>query len=193
MLRRVLKRANRMGFAFHGYDLNKLNETSQDKLFRHCRSEQRCLRHLLSSNPDRLVPCILDNVGTTLSYQISNMILINATLLLVHCFIMSKFYAFIVPSVLYRCWLGGRKGIRPVNNRVVGYWRGCLSGARCRLAYGPADATATHASCFSKIQIGFTFLVPAHPSSPGQRAVKWVCVCVCVRACVCVILTVFHW
>ena len=36
-------------------------------------------------------------------------------------------------------------------------------------------------SCFSKIQIGFTFLVPAHPGSPGQRAVKRVCVCVCVR------------
>jgi len=34
-------------------------------------------------------------------------------------------------------------------------------------------------SCFSKIQIGFTFLVPAHPSSPGKRAVKRVCVCVC--------------
>ena len=33
-------------------------------------------------------------------------------------------------------------------------------------------------SCFSKIQIGFTFLVPAHP------AVICVCVCVCVRACV---------
>jgi len=35
-------------------------------------------------------------------------------------------------------------------------------------------------SCFSKIQIGFTFLVPAHPGSPGQRAVKRLCVCVCV-------------
>jgi len=33
-------------------------------------------------------------------------------------------------------------------------------------------------SCFSKIQIGFTFLVPTHPGSPGKRAVKWVCVCV---------------
>jgi len=29
-------------------------------------------------------------------------------------------------------------------------------------------------SCFSKIEIGFTFLVPAHPGSPGKRAVKWV-------------------
>jgi len=27
-------------------------------------------------------------------------------------------------------------------------------------------------SCFSKIQIGFTFLVPANPGGPGQRAVK---------------------
>ena len=27
-------------------------------------------------------------------------------------------------------------------------------------------------SCFSKIQIGFTFLVPAHPGSPGKRASK---------------------
>ena len=33
-------------------------------------------------------------------------------------------------------------------------------------------------SCFSKIQIGFIFLVPAHLGSPGQRAVKRVCVCV---------------
>ena len=33
-------------------------------------------------------------------------------------------------------------------------------------------------SCFSKIQIGFTFLVLAYPGSPGQRAVKRVCVCI---------------
>ena len=32
-------------------------------------------------------------------------------------------------------------------------------------------------SCFSEIQIGFTFLVPAHLGSPVKRAVKWVCVC----------------
>jgi len=33
-------------------------------------------------------------------------------------------------------------------------------------------------SCFSKIQIGFAFLVPANLGSPRQRAVKRVCVCV---------------
>jgi len=39
-------------------------------------------------------------------------------------------------------------------------------------------------SCFSKTQIGFTFLVPTHPCSLGQRAVKWACVCVILlRTC----------
>ena len=31
-------------------------------------------------------------------------------------------------------------------------------------------------SCFSKIQIDFTFLVPAHLGRPGKRAVKRACV-----------------
>jgi len=44
-----------------------------------------------------------------------------------------------LPSVLWRCWLGGRKGIRPVKNWVLECWHGYLSGA-----YGPGDATATH-------------------------------------------------
>jgi len=35
-------------------------------------------------------------------------------------------------------------------------------------------------SCFSKIQIGFTFLVPAHPSSPGKGPLNG---CVCVTTC----------
>jgi len=69
----------------------------------------------------------------------------------------------------------GRKGIQPVKNRVVGCWHGYLSGASCRLAYGPADATATH--CLL-LQIGFIFLVPAHPGSPRKRPVKRVCVCI---------------
>ena len=38
-------------------------------------------------------------------------------------------------------------------------------------------------SCFSKIQIGFTFLVPAHLGSPGQRAVKRRYLSLYVRMC----------
>ena len=47
-------------------------------------------------------------------------------------------------------------------------------------------------SCFSKIQTGFTSLVPAHPGSPGHRAVKRVCVCVCVCACMRVCAPISH-
>jgi len=34
-------------------------------------------------------------------------------------------------------------------------------------------------SCFSKIQIGFTFLVPAHPGSPEKRPING-----CMYACI---------
>jgi len=40
-------------------------------------------------------------------------------------------------------------------------------------------------SCFSKIQIGFTFLVLAYPGSPGKRAVKHVCVVIVVSIVFC--------
>ena len=39
-------------------------------------------------------------------------------------------------------WPAGRAS--GLKNRVVGCWCGRLSVERCRLAYGPADATATH-------------------------------------------------
>jgi len=39
-------------------------------------------------------------------------------------------------------------------------------------------------SCFSKIQIGFTFLVPAYPGSPGKGPLNG-CVCVCVGVFYC--------
>ena len=53
-------------------------------------------------------------------------------------------------------------------------------------------------SCFSKIQIGFTFLVLVHTGSPGKRATKCVCVCNvsvnptaadCKKMCICLIST----
>jgi len=81
------------------------------------------------------------------------------------------------------CWLGDKKGVRPVKTE---WWVAgmviCLEwGADLHMAQlMPLPLTV---SCFSKIQIGFTFLIPAHPRSPGQRAVKWVCVCVCDSDC----------
>ena len=72
--------------------------------------------------------------------------------------------------------VGRQKGHRPVQTE----WWGagvviCLERV--------ADLHMSHlmplpltVSCFSKIQIGFTFLVLAHPGSPGKRSVKRVCV-----------------
>jgi len=48
-------------------------------------------------------------------------------------------------------------------------------------------------SCSSKIQIGFTFLVPAYLGSPGKMAVKRVFVCVCVGVGVCVCVCMMVW
>jgi len=57
--------------------------------------------------------------------------------------------------------LVGRQERHPAfKKRVVGCWRGYLSRARCRLAYGPADATATHrlfASVKSRLVLPFWF------------------------------------
>jgi len=83
-----------------------------------------------------------------------------------------------LPSVLWRCWLVGRKGIRTVKNWVVGYWRGYLTERDADLHMAQWMPLPLTVSFFSKIQISFSFLVPAHLGSPGQRAIKWVCVCV---------------
>jgi len=56
-----------------------------------------------------------------------------------------------LPSVLWCCWLGSRKGFRAVKNWVVGCWHGYLSGARCRLAMAQRIPLPLTVSCFSKI------------------------------------------
>ena len=45
-------------------------------------------------------------------------------------------------------------------------------------------------SWFSKIQIGFTFLVPAHAGNPDKGPLN-VCVCVCVCVCLSVCLSIY--
>jgi len=70
-------------------------------------------------------------------------VIVSATVFLACCWKFShekciksttRFFAVILlgyfPSVLWRCWLGVRKGIRPVKNWVVGCWRGCLHGVQ---------------------------------------------------------------
>jgi len=86
------------------------------------------------------------------------------------------FFAFSALTLL----VGRQEGHPACKNRVVGCWCGCLSGAGADLHMAQLMPLPLTVSCFSRIQIGFTFLVPAHLGSPGKRAVKWVCVWVCV-------------
>ena len=74
--------------------------------------------------------------------------------------------------------LAGRQEGHPACKKLSGgvlAWLSAWSELQTTAQLMPLPLTV---SCFSKIQIGFTFLVPAHLGSPGQRAVKWVCVCV---------------
>ena len=83
-----------------------------------------------------------------------------------------------LPSVLWRCSLGGRKGIRPVKNWTVGCWCGCLSETRCRLAR-PSRChchSLSLASVKSRLVLPFWYRLTR--VVPEKRAVERVCVCV---------------
>ena len=73
-------------------------------------------------------------------------------------------------------WAAGRaSSLKKLSGEVAGVVICLERGADLHMAQlMPLPLTV---SCFSKIQIGFTFLVPSHLGSPGQRAVKRVCVC----------------
>ena len=48
-------------------------------------------------------------------------------------FMINMSYCVVVPSVLWHCWLGFRKSIWPVKDRVMRWWRGYLSEVRCMI------------------------------------------------------------
>jgi len=83
-----------------------------------------------------------------------------------------------VPSVLWLCWLGGRKVVGPVKKTE---WWG--AGIVICLKWGADLPSWCH--CYSlslasvKSRLVFTFLVPAHLGSPG----KWP-----LNGCVCTVL-----
>jgi len=68
--------------------------------------------------------------------------------------------------------LGGRKGIRPVKTEWWGAGVVICLERRADWHMALLMPLPLTVSCFSKIQIGFTFLVQAHLGSTGQRAVK---------------------
>ena len=95
-----------------------------------------------------------------------------------------------LPSVLWRCWLGGRKGIWPIKTWVMRCWHGYLSEAKWKwLAYCPADATATPSYLLQKIQNGLSFWYRPTQVVLEKRPLND-CVCVCMQ-CSYVIMMVF--
>ena len=102
---------------------------------------------------------------------IINLFLNKSTLVIFRHFLETSF-AFSV----WRCWLGDRKGIRPVKTEwwVAGMVTCLEQGADLHMAQ--LMPLPLIVSRFSKIQTGFTLLVPANPGSPRQRAIKRVCV-----------------
>ena len=68
--------------------------------------------------------------------------------------------------------VGWQEGHPACKKLSGGCWHGYLTGARCRFHMAQLMPLPLTVSCSNKIEIGFTFLVPAHPGNPGQRAVK---------------------
>ena len=77
--------------------------------------------------------------------------------------------------MLWRCWLGGRKGTRPVKlSGGVLAWLSVWSEVQICIWTSWCHC---HSLFLASVKSSlFTFLVPAHPGSPGKRAVKRVCV-----------------
>jgi len=87
----------------------------------------------------------------------------------------------LVPSVLALTLLVGRQEEHPACKKLSGgvlVWIFLERGADLHTCMAQLMPLPLTVSIFSKIQIGFAFLVPAHLGSPGQRADKRVCVCV---------------
>ena len=87
---------------------------------------------------------------------------------------LALYHLWLVPSVLWRCWFGGRKGIRPVrklSDEILAWlsvWikvQICIWPSWCHchsLSLAPVNPDWFYLP-------GFTFLVLAHPGSPGQN------------------------
>jgi len=92
-----------------------------------------------------------------------------------HFFFVFPFcFAFIALTLLV-WWQEGHPACKKLSVGVLEWLSVWSEGQTYMTQLMPLPLTV---SCFSKIKIGFTFLVPAHLGSPRKRAVKRVCACV---------------
>jgi len=80
------------------------------------------------------------------------------------------------PSVLWGCWLGGRKGIRLVKRLSDGVLVWLSVWSKLQMICIRSSWCHCHPiiSCFIKIQNGSAFLVPTYPGCPATKLVLWV-------------------
>ena len=96
----------------------------------------------------------------------------------IHCFdcILQGLH---LPSVLWRCWLGVRKGIQPVKN--MEWWGAgvviCLERAANDLHMVQLMPLPPRYLLLQQNPEWFILLVPAYPGCPGKKAVKRLYVC----------------
>jgi len=107
---------------------------------------------------------------------------VECTLRILSRFHSPLYYIFhIKHSLLWCCWLGGKKSMQPVKTE----WWGdgmvvCLEHGT-DLYIWPSWCHCHSLSLASvKCRLVFTFLVPAYPGSSGKRAIKRVYVCMYV-------------
>ena len=83
---------------------------------------------------------------------------------------------YLMPSVLWCCWLGGRKGICLQKTWLVGIGMVICLEQDADLHMAQLMPLPLTVSCFSKMEIGLPFWYRL----TRKRAVKRVCVCVCI-------------
>ena len=75
-----------------------------------------------------------------------------------HISVVSHYYFFCLPSVLWCCWLGVRNGIQPVKIWLMRCWHGyLLERSANSLHMVQLMPLPLHYVCFSKIQNGLSF------------------------------------
>ena len=104
-----------------------------------------------------------------------------------------------MPSVLWRCWLGGRKGIRPVKNLTGGVLAWLSVWSEMQTCIWPSWChchSLTLSSVKSRLVLPFWYRITREvPEKEPLNGCLCVCVCVCARArvracvrvCVCVV------
>ena len=88
-------------------------------------------------------------------------------------------YVCSLPSVLWRCWLGIRKSVRPVKN--MEWWDVgmviCLQRGANDLLMVQLMPLLTRHLLLQQSAEWFILLAPAYPGFPGKKAIKRLCVC----------------